>query len=259
MVRYNLPFFRSLNKRLERRVAENATLIVHNNEGLANLWRERYGEEVAKKIVVIPLNENFLDECRTFLSLENKDVLQISHIGTFYPFRSAKAFIEGIRFFVESYPQLRNRIKVNFAGRTLSSDVDLINDYQLTDVFNLMGVLSREECEDVYTKSDILLATAEQPFEDYTFPSKIIKYFYYQKPILGVARPSSVLYSELSSAGHQCISPGHLKDMADYLYKAVTDYKSICDFDKNHWKKFAVSNVAAQYYECIKKITEKQL
>ncbi len=258
MTKYRTSFFKNWNKELERRVAQSATIIVHNNENIAELWSKRYGEEIAQKIIVIPLNENFHREYDGQLSGENKEVLQISHIGTFYPFRSAKHIIEGVRFFVETYPNLRNRIQVNFAGRTLSSDVDKIKEYQLTDVFKLMGILSRDECEDVYAKSDILLATAEQSFEDYTFPSKIIKYFYYQKPILGVGRPTSVLYSELTGSGHQCVSPGHLKDFADYMYKAITDYKSVCQFDKNYWKKFAVENVAAQYVEVIEKIVKNQ-
>lgn len=257
MLKYRVPIFKNYNRHLERAVAQNASLIVHSNDNFAKLWSDRYGAGVAKKIVVIPFNESFHREYEGILSSENKDILHISHIGTFYPFRSAKAFIEGIRFFVETYPHLRDRIKVNFAGRTLDSDVSKIKEYKLTDVFNLMGVLSRKECEDVYSSSDVLLATAEQSFEDYTFPSKIIKYFYYQKPILGICRPSSVLYSELTGCGHQCVSPGYLKGIAEYLYQAVTNYQSICSFDKNHWKKFAVENVATQYLENLVKLLKK--
>ena len=258
-LKYYIPAFRKYNEKLERIVAENATLIIHNNEGIAKLWRERYGEDIAKKIIVIPLNEKF-DEAMELPPLKrNNDVLNISHVGTFYPFRNAQSFIEGVHSFVIRYPKYRDRLRISFVGLTQSTDMAMIDKYQLNDIFNICGRVSGDECEQIYKESDVLLATAQQSFEDFTYPSKIIKYFFYRKPILGIAPPTSVLFSELSKSCHCCIKPEDSTAIGDYIYNAITNYDSICNFDKNYWKMFSLDKVVRQYGDCIRRITIKNL
>lgn len=255
---YKMSYFERLNKDLERQVAENATIIVHNNDNIANLWGKRYGENVARKIIVIPLNERFYNPPVSLLEIEKKDVVTISHIGTFYPFRDASSFIEGVRLFTEKYPEYRSKVQINFIGNSLESDKRKILDYKLNDIFNLLGRISKEECEKYYLNSDIFLATAKAPFEDYTYPSKILKYFFYDKPILGICPKTSVLHLELLKAGHSQFCPDDIEGIADYIMGAIENYESICSYNRDYWKCFSEDVIADKYCSVIRNMINKK-
>jgi len=255
--KFKTKFFRRIDQKLERMVAENATVIVHDNEGIAKLWAERYGEETAKKIVVIPLNVNFSNIKKNVSNSNNKQQLNLSHIGSFYPQRDASAFIDAIYRFTITYPQLRNRIRVNFVGKSLDKDRKRITDLGMTDLFNITGQISAEECKHYYDLSDVFFATAGMEFEKISFPSKILKYFFYEKPILGLTPHGTVLETELKNAGHRCYEPNDVEGIVSYIYNAINDYSCICDFNKEYWQRFTVDSVADQYLNAINNYIKK--
>lgn len=244
-------FFKEKDKKMEERVARNSTAIVHNNQGIANLWEKRYGEEIAKKTKVIPLNVNFGKLKKGILDKANKECVTISHIGTFYEHRDASVFIEAVNLFCNQYPQLRNRIRVVFIGTVLNSDLTKIKKRNLTDIFDIKGRLPVEECNQYYLNSDIFLSTAGLEFEKITFPSKIVKYLFFGKPILGITPPETVMDLELREAGHRCYTPSDLDGIVRYLYDAVIDYQSLCGFNLDFWKKFSIDNIGSRYISLI--------
>lgn len=252
--RFVTKYFRNKDKEMEWLIAKNATIIVHNNSGIAKLWQSRYGEEVSKKTSVIPLNVNFNKLRNVKLDKSNKKVLTISHIGTFYKHRDASVFIEAIKHFCAKYPQERSRLRIYFIGTVLNSDIQKIKDYNLTDLFVLKGRLSAEECNYYYKNSDVFLSTAGLAFERITFPSKIMKYLFYQKPILGITPDDTVLSTELMNAGHHCYAPNDIEGISSYLHNAITDYQSLCDFKLDYWERFSIDNVVGRYQEQIENI-----
>lgn len=252
--KFKTSYFKKIDLKMERLVAEHADLIVHNNEGIARLWAARYGEKVAKKIVVIPMNVDFSKETYIERKREKSDKLIISHIGTFYPKRDASSFIEAVNLAISNNLELRSKIQVNFIGRVLDYDLDKIRRYKLDDIFNLTGRISPKECQSYYNKSDIFLSTAGLPVEDITYPSKIIKYFFYRKPILGISPHGTVLESELVESRNFCFEPTSISEIADFIVNAISDYSSICNIDYTFWKKFEVSEVSKLYINNIKKM-----
>lgn len=244
-------FFRRKDQKYERIVAESSSTIVHNNLGIADLWNKRYGIDISNKTRIIPLNVDFGKLRKTPLEPQNKELLTISHIGTFYKHRDASVFINAISLFVSRYPELRNRLRINFIGTVLKSDIQIIQNNNLTDIFFILGRLPVEECNKYYRNTDIFLATAGLPFERITFPSKVIKYFYFERPILGITPQDSVLSLELRQAGHSFCTPDNLDGIAEYIYRAITDYKSLCTFDKDYWERFSTESVGNQYLKII--------
>lgn len=244
-------FFRRKDQNYERMVAECSTAIVHNNPGIADLWNKRYGIVISNKTRIIPLNVDFGNLRKSPLQTTNKELLTISHIGTFYKHRDASVFINAISLFVSRYPELRDRLRINFIGTVLKSDLQIIQNNNLTDIFFILGKLPSEECNKYYRETDIFLATAGLPFERITFPSKIIKYFYYERPILGITPQDTVLCSELQQAGHSFYLPENLDGIVAYIYRAITDYKSLCTFDKDYWGRFSTETVGNQYLSII--------
>lgn len=252
--KFHTKFFRRIDQQMERKVAIHSDLIIHDNENIANIWRERYGAVVARKIVVIPLPFNPSNENRTPLDVRNKEVLTISHIGTFYEYRDATAFIEAVRLFCVKHCDMKSRLKINFVGNTLKRDIELISRYALSEVFNIVGRVSAEACQTYYREADILLSTTGSFGEDVMFPSKIIKYFYYDRPILGLAGVGTITRTELEKAGHRTFSPDETEQISDFILRAIKSYSQICNFDHDYWKKFDSITVSNNYYTEINKV-----
>lgn len=236
---------------MERKAVMEADMIIHNNDYIANLWRERYGEEIARKIFVLPLTIPVPKAKQIPLVKENKDVLVVSHIGNFMLNRRAMPFIEAVKELLSIHPEVRGRLKVNLVGSVVPEDKNLIDQYALKDVFQLHGSLTPEACEPIYQQSDMFLAVDGVNPENFFFPSKILKYFYFQRPILGITPKGSVLDIELKKSQHFVFDNSDIKLIANFLYQSISNYDSVCRFDKNYWERFKPSRVVEQYYEMI--------
>ena len=117
----------------------------------------------------------------------------------------------------------------------------------LEDVFKLTGSISAEECVAYYNKSDLFLAIDGVNKDNLFFPSKILKYLYFRRPILGITPEGSVLDGELRNAGHTAIANSDLEGIVNYLECAMTDYESLCNFKVDYWHRFEPKNVVADY------------
>lgn len=251
---FKTKFLKDKDWAMERLAAENADIIIHDNEVIADLWRERYGEEIGEKIVVLPLTVSLPNKGQS-LPEHNNNVLVISHIGNFMLNRKAEPFIKAVNELLLEHPELRKQLNINFIGAVTAEDRALIHQKELDDIFVLHGMLTPAECEPYYNKTDLFLAVDGVNPDNVFFPSKILKYFYYQRPILGITPQGSVLDYELRASNHKVFANGDIKLIADYLYKAVTDYSSLLDFDVSYWHRFKPDSVVERY----KKLIEEKL
>ena len=128
---------------------------------------------------------------------------------------------------------------------------ELIKMNGLSYVFNLTGSISAEACVEYYKKSDLFLAIDGVNKDNLFFPSKILKYLYFRRPILGITPEGSVLDGELRQAGHTSIANSDLGSIVAYLERAMADYESLLNFNQDYWHRFEPKNVVAQYKELV--------
>lgn len=243
---FKTKFFKKKDYALEAKVAENADIILHTNQAMCNDWINRYGDKVKYKMFVLPLSippqQPF--EHRIYIK---GDVLSISHIGNFYKGRTSTVFIKAAADFVKRYPEYRKSFIINYIGNVTEEDKNLISEYSLNDVFNLTGRISQDKCTHYYINTDIFLAVDGVGDDNLFFPSKIMKYFYYQKPILGITPSGSVLDEELKNYGCQSIDNYDNESIVRYLKNAIDNYKSLCGIDMDYWKRFTLEGIVTQY------------
>lgn len=252
---FRTKWLKSMDWAMEREAVDSADLIIHDNEIIADIWRERYGAEIAKKIVVLPLTVALPNTKVEERRRAEGEPLVISHIGNFTSVRKAKPFINGVLELLQNHPELKSMLRVNFIGQVYDDDKDLIRMNNLTDIFKLHGTLPIEECEKFYQETDVFLAEeGVTPDNRFFFPSKILKYFYFQRPILGISPKGSVLDYELRKSGHCVFDNSDNKGIAEYLYRAITDYESILNFDRDYWHRFEPCNVVSEYETLIKEM-----
>lgn len=240
---------------MERECVEAADLIIHDNEAIAQLWRERYGDEVGKKIVVLPLTIPLpKDDEVSANTHKSGEMLTISHIGNFMLNRTSQPFIHAVYVLLSKHPEYYCKLKVNYIGKVTEPEKELIYRYGLGNIFNLTGPIPVEACVDYYKNSDLFLAIDGVNKDNLFFPSKILKYFYYRRPILGITPKGSVLDGELQQAGHTSIDNSDLDGIISYLERAMTNYETLITFNKDYWLRFVPKNVVKQYKDLVERI-----
>lgn len=239
---------KQLDQHFEYLVAANADLIIHPCDAMIKHWKTLYGNIVTNKLTVLP----FITEIPQIIPHEkDSEQITISHIGSFSKNRNASIFIKALSKLDKS---IRQRIKVYFIGSITEKDLKLIHQYQLLDTINLVGRIPEEECYRYYELSDMFLAIDIDCSPNLFYPSKILKYFCYQKPILGITTERSVLRDELSKTGNYPFSYDDVDGISKFLTTAVEDYRSVCTNDVNYGEKFKKDHVINQYCKLVSQL-----
>lgn len=248
----NFSRFKERDRRYEEQIAENADLIVHTNHVICKEWIDRYGESIKKKIYVLPLvfrepDVKLKGEEKVLRQFDENFPFTISHIGSLYSGRDSSDFIKAIKLFITKYPQFRDVVRINYVGTVPESDKVLVTDCNLDKNFNYAGFIGENECIKYFLQSDVFLAIDGKNARDIFFPSKIMKYFYYGKPILGLTPKNSVLEQELIHSKNYVYRNDDYEGIANFLYNALTRYDGIAINDKEYWKNYSNEKVILQY------------
>ena len=243
-------FLMYLHARCEKVVAEHADVIIHNNQSIINSWKQRYGESIISKIRLVPLSYNIPDLPTICNDDHHNDKVVISHIGSCYGDRDPMPFIRSAELFASKYPELASSLVVNFVGLLPKVVKDYIISHRL-DFIHVYNMDSPENIIHFYEESDIFLAIDLNISESKFFPSKLMTYFYYRKPILGISNENSVLSNELSKTGHYNYSFLDTVGIEYYLLTAMQDRSQLSHFNKDKWKEYTFENVCEKYMDIV--------
>ena len=238
------------DKRLERSVAENATLLAPDSNLFVEQWVQRYESLVENKIVNLPLTTSFSEHVEYS---KHTDKVIFSHIGNLYKERSSLDFIKAVHSHLQRKPKDRDRLLINYVGKVPDSEKEMIKKLGIDDVFNLVGIISEDECLKYYSVTDVFIAIDVNIRENIFFPSKLLRYLYYKKPILGITTEVSVLADELKSAGHSPFLYGDFKGIENYIDQAINNYENLTNFDKSYGEQYSINNVLKYYYSLVDK------
>ena len=236
---------------MERACVEAADLIIHDNQAIVELWKERYGGEIGTKIVALPLTVPMPRTEVEANTHKSGEPLTISHIGNFMLNRTSLPFIQSVAILLTRRPEFKYKLKVYYIGQVTEPEKELIKKNNLSEIFILTGSLSADECVKYYKKSDLFLAVDGVNKDNLFFPSKLLKYLYFRRPILGITPTGSVLDDELHRSGHVSIDNGNHNGIVEYLLRALTNYESLLNFDYDYWRRFEPKSVVEQYEKLI--------
>lgn len=237
-------------RKCEAFVARNADVIIHNNSVIIESWKRKYGVEVCKKLFLLslPFDQEKMNKKQI---IRNGNEINISHIGNLYSQRNASELIMVVKELVEQDTKFADRIKINLIGQVTQADKDLITSYNLQNVFNLTGHISEEECNGYYNRTDYFLVIEGKNQGLLFYPSKIIKYFYYEKPIIGITSRGSVLDLELKKTGNISIYYDRIDRLKEIFIKIINNDVSLHCNNKLYWKNFCKDFVNNKYMEIL--------
>ena len=235
----------------ERVAAENADVIIHSNSVITEIWNERYGEVIASKIHVVPFSFNIykLPKIGGLRKVGKK--LNISHIGNVYSSRSSITIFKGIESLLNEHPEVKDKFFIRFIGEVHQNEKEYVKEHNLASYVEYLGSKSPDDLAKYYLEADMFLIIDVVIKRNPNYPSKLMLYYYYRKPIVALTTPNSNIETELTKSGHSVCYYNDYKSVQDVLYKAITDYDSLLHFNQDEWKKHTIESVAYIYTSLI--------
>lgn len=249
---FKTSYFQTKDRQLEKIVAENADVIIHSNNVIKEIWLERYGDLVKDKIVILPFNFNVNTLPRVSESRLQDGKLILSHIGHIYNSRSSMTLLKALNKLYDEDKELESKIHVNFIGGIHASEKKIVLNGQLKHLISFIGTLPPESLEAYYQGSSMFLIIDLNLKRSPNYPSKLMMYFYYRRPIIGITRPNSQLEQELNKTGHSCFYYDDVDGLANMIRNAINNYEDYLSFDKDYWKKHTVENVNSELMAVLK-------
>ena len=176
------PLHRIWHAHLEKQVlkAADRVIVTHRRVKESILRRNKtldYNE-------VIILSQGFDAEDFPTSNTEkqsNPVKMKIAHAGTFYAERNPVVMLHALANVLQTYPKIRGRIEVHFAGNVREEDRQLVKKLNLQNAVFFLGYLPHKECIQCLVESDVLWFVIDN---DYQTPGKLYEYFGSRKPII---------------------------------------------------------------------------
>lgn len=238
-----------LHTKFERLVAESADIIIHNNESIIDSWKLRYNSEIISKVRLIPLSYN-IPNLPIIREVKRTDKIIISHIGSCYGDRDPMPFILAAESFISKFPEFSSSLIINFVGLLSNNVKEYIITHKL-DFIHLFDIDTPDNILHFYDETDIFLAIDLNISESKFFPSKLMTYYYYRKPILGISNDNSVLSHELKVSGHYNYRFEDISGIEQYLMTAMSERSKLYYFNKEKWREYTFEAVCRKYVDIV--------
>lgn len=231
----------------EKLVSRNADLILHISSLLLDEWKRRYCD-FSEKMYLLPLTASFPE--RVYIDRKDNH-FNFVHIGNLYGNRNSGSFLTSLARVIAIHPELSDKVCIYYVGPISFVETELVKKYSLSNNVFFVGQLPEYECSYYYEIADTFLAfDVNDNKENVFFPSKIVKYFYYQKPILGFTTPGSVLYRELK-ASHNYLCIYDEPDVESIIIKLINGQIERDTISLNYWTNFSYEKVLEAYISLI--------
>ena len=251
--KFRFSYFCNRFEQMEFEIAKNADFIIHTNSVILDAWRKRYGSLVEGKMVSLPLSFNTINLPKQIEKTEDGKLI-MSHIGEIYYSRTLKDIVDAICEIRQEDIAITDKLQIQLIGRVKDSEKKYIHSRQLEKMFKFVGLLSPDKLEDYYCNSDAYLALDMKTQNSPCYPSKLMMYYYYRKPILGITTEGSIMEKDLGASGHHCYHYGDVKGIKSYLISLLAEDKKLYSFDHDYWTRFTVENAIKDYSDIVLKI-----
>ena len=182
-----------LSRRTERWIVERADRVVLAVEELREMFVARY-PHLPGKFVCIPNGYDRLELAGLDLPPPQPGRFVVLYAGSLYRPQELEAFLLGVELLVARRPDLRDKLRVEFVGRSNESNRRLAETYtapdRLGDVVSFEGFVPRPEALARMASADALLQLMpDEPGASMFVGGKLMEYLAFGRPILAVMPP----------------------------------------------------------------------
>lgn len=244
-------FRERLETYFEKKVIEQANLVIANTDELQEEFRKRFPNQPAEKFISILngfdpddyyVGESKTEECP-------KERFTVTHAGFLYGRRDPKMFLEAVKLLVEKKAIDHTKLRVCLVGSVELpySLHEYLSANQLDDVVCLKDHVPYKESLAYLQQSDVLLLL--QPGTKTQVPSKLFEYIGMKKPILAVSpRDGSTSALVTKENLGSVAEPDRVLEIAESIEKLYRQWEKGTALDSAYedaYQKFNVNNMTA--------------
>lgn len=207
---------------LEKKVIENADLLLFNVERLKNAYRERYAHVPAEKFVYIPngITPRALEKTAV---LSKYKTFTLSYTGSLYVGRSPEPVFEAISRLIREGKTTTGDVKIKLAGHCRAVDgvpiAELINKYGLASSVEVCDLLPYGESLKIIRRSHIALLLAPRlPFQ---IPAKVYDYLGAGSRILAIAENGGTADLIRETGAGQAFAPENVEGIKRFILEEM--------------------------------------
>lgn len=254
---YKTKYFRHYDARMEKLVAENADIILHTNQVMCDIWSHRYGKSVEGKLHVLPFcytEEMVAKEIP--LKVRRTDKIILSYIGQAVGNRNLQDFIKALAEMRDEGLDV-SKFEIRCIGIPYTPDQNLAKELGVSDLFIFTGMLQADALPVYYDESDAFIVVDAPMSRNIFFPSKLMDYFYYRRPIIGITSRFGITAELLKASNNKFLVNGDIKGLKKLLTDMLVDNGPSWIFDENYYQNFTPSVLCSNFDKIIKKIIRK--
>jgi len=238
---------KTINSYHERKVMKAADLILFTNKDQLQLVMEKYPTDIRAKARV--LNHCFEPKLYESVRRDNEKFI-ISHVGNLYGERSPEPFLKAVALLIAEFPQLKEKVQIDFFGQISDDHKQKISDFALDHIVNIRGSVSYLESLRVMHNSDLLLLIDAESEHNIFFPSKLADYIGSKRNILGITSKNGPSAEIIKNYGGKVFVHDEVAAMRAWLAEILSgsfDWK----MNSLEYEKYSARNVAAEFEEMV--------
>ncbi len=272
---YRSDALRKKNEAWEKTVMETADALVFTSLETLELYAAKYGEAVRIKSHVMnhTFNEDMVAKVKVAVDGESADGKSgetgniwlakddaggqprkkvLSHVGNFYGKRTPDDIIEAVCEAKKTDPALGEKLSIDFYGNVPGMYREDIAAAGVDDVIHCCGEVPYFESQKAMRRSNFLISVDASCENNVFFPSKLVEYMAYERPIIAITSNRGTVSRVLSESGHLTVENGDTEALAQILLDISDGTLDTTGIDYSAVKNYRPQQVAKDFIEILK-------
>lgn len=250
----------SQNLVFESEALQNMNCISFTNNETKNLVFSKYKNDLNEKTII--LSHVFDEDLHKYIKKTPNNKITIRYMGRFYSNRQPDPMIKTIDQILKNNSDLLNKIQIELIGISLLKNWRLffvLRKYKLAKkIIKLKKWVNYEKSLELMKNTDGFLIIDAPAVQSVFFPSKLVEYISFKKPIFGITPPGTS-HQIINEFGGWTADPQNLKEIEENFLKFInfTIQNNGKSFgNENLYNKYNAQNISSNFKN---NILEKKL
>jgi hypothetical protein len=252
----NYFLYGKINRRLEKKVVENADFVAVTNKGAVNLYQEFFPAE-RKKIKVIPPLFKFEESTPQIHTGSDVQLsIKIGYFGSFFKnIREPRKMLQFWVYFLEEYSDYKTRLELHFYGNIFENFLlDFAAFPSLKKHIFIHGMLTKAAAAAEMQCMDFLLNVGNAT--TFQLPSKCVDYLASGKAIINFSSIRDDTFYEFIKGRSRIINLTGTKKEINKLFFFLESKDNRVAQKKRDMKDFSPERIAKTYLDLVREIED---